>query len=109
MTKRARADMIEASLVVLSACLNKSIVECMELHHLLAEAQGQKEKDHVGVRVALGEFKARGTKAMKVLGKVEARGAKVDARIIEAEVKARVVEEALGKVRDQAFAVEEEA
>lgn len=35
-----RADMVEASLAVTSACLNKSIVECMEFHRLLVEAWG---------------------------------------------------------------------
>lgn len=44
-----------------------------------------------------------------MLGEVEARGAKVDARVAEVKVKAKVVEEALGKVMDQALATEEEA
>lgn len=37
-TERASADMMEASLVVMFACLNKSTMECMELRRLLVEA-----------------------------------------------------------------------
>lgn len=36
--KRARADMAKASLVVTSASLEKSIVNCAKVHHLLAKA-----------------------------------------------------------------------
>lgn len=67
--------MVEASLAVMSTFLDKSAVECIELHQLLAEVRGQREKDHVGAQVVLGEAKARATKAEKALAKAKAKGA----------------------------------
>lgn len=62
-------------------------MDCAELHHLLAEARGQRRKDLVGVQALLGKVEARVTKAEKALGEAEARGTKVDMRIASIEVK----------------------
>lgn len=35
---RVRVNMVEASLLVTSTCLDKSTMECVELYRLLAEA-----------------------------------------------------------------------
>lgn len=82
----------------------------------MVEVQGQRERDLVGVQIALGMVEARADKADKVHGKVEAKGTgavmrvtSIKVKVIEAEASIWVVEEALHEVRDQASIAKEEA
>lgn len=47
--KKVRVDVVEASLVAMSIYLDRSIVDCIDLCHLLAEAQSQRKKDFARV------------------------------------------------------------
>lgn len=107
--------MTEASLAVMSTCLDKSVADYIELHHLLAEAQGQREKYLVGARVVLGKAKATTAKAKKVLGEVKAKGVRTDVRnasvevkVTETKVRALIVEEMINKAKDKASTMKEE-
>lgn len=106
---------MEASLAVMSTCLDKSAMECMELHRLLAEVQGQRKRDLARAQVALGEAEERATKAKKALGKIEAKGigavvriASTEVKAMEVEVRAQAMEEGLHKAKDQALPIKEE-
>lgn len=111
-TERTSMDTIEASLMVTSACLTKSIAE---FHCLLAKARGQRERDLVRVQMVLGKAEARATKVEKVVDKVEAKGIKADMRIasietkvMKAKVRAWAVKQTLCEAKDQALAMKEE-
>lgn len=84
--------MAKASLAVTFVCLDKSIADSVELHRLLAEVQGQREKDLAEARVALGEVEVRATKEEKAHEKAKAKGVGADARVISTKAKAMKAE-----------------
>lgn len=78
--------MIEASLAVTSACLDKNVARCTWFRRLLVKVRGQR-KDLVEAEVVLCETKARATKTKKVLSEAMAKGAGADARVTNVEAK----------------------
>lgn len=76
--EKASMEVMKASLVAKSTCLDESLEESVKLCIVLAKTRSQKDKDFV--------------KAWVALGKVEARVAEVEVRIIEAEVRAQMTE-----------------
>lgn len=55
--EREREDMVEASLAVTFACLDKSVVDYIKLYCLLVEARGQREKTLLEPKQRLARLK----------------------------------------------------
>lgn len=79
-TKKARAEIVEVFLATKFDCFDENTAEYVELHHLLAEAWSQKEKDLTKAWASFSKAKARVNRAEKLLRKAKEKVIKVEAR-----------------------------